>query len=67
MNYFILVRVRIINNNSKVIAKMANKSNRYKDIYNKIVRSNNASTFPRHVFLRAQNLNSNAYDRVGNR
>jgi hypothetical protein len=46
---------------------MANRSNRYKDIYNKMVRPNNASTFPRHVFLRAQNLNSNAYDRVGNR
>lgn len=30
-------------------------------------RPNNAASFPRHVFIRAANLNANAYDRVGNR
>lgn len=46
---------------------MSNRNNRYKALYERIVRPNNASSFPRHVFLRSQNLNSNAYDRVGNR
>ena len=32
-----------------------------------MVRPNNASTFPRHVFIRAANLESNVYDRVGDR
>ena len=46
---------------------MANRQNRYKAIYEKMVRPNNASPFPRHVFIRAANLNSNVYDRVGDR
>ena len=32
-----------------------------------MVLPNNASTFPRHVFIRAANLESNVYDRVGDR
>ena len=46
---------------------MANRLNRYRSMYESIVRPNNSSTFPRHVFMRAQNLHSNAYDRIGNR
>jgi hypothetical protein len=36
-------------------------------MYNQMPRSNVASTFPRHVFLRAANLESNLYDRVVDR
>ena len=46
---------------------MSNRTNRYKAMYDKMVRPNNAATFPRHVFIRAANMNSNVYDRVGNR
>lgn len=46
---------------------MSNRINRYKTIYDKMVRPNNASPFPRHVFVRAANLHSNVYDRVGDR
>ena len=46
---------------------MANRINRYKAMYETIVRPNNASTFPRHVFLRAPNLESSIKDRIGDR
>ena len=46
---------------------MANRVNRYSTLYQSMVRSNGASTFPRHVFVRAANLESNHVDRVGNR
>ncbi len=46
---------------------MTNRLNRYKSIYEKMVRPNNGATFPRHVFIRAANLESNMYDRVGDR
>jgi len=47
--------------------KMANRINRYKAIYEKRLRPNNASPFPRHVFVRGANLHASVYDRVGNR
>ena len=46
---------------------MAVRQNRYKTLYDAMVRPVNASTFPRHVFLRGQNLHTNVYDRLGNR
>jgi hypothetical protein len=46
---------------------MANRINRYKAIYEKMARPNNASTFPRHVFIRGANLRASVYDRVGDR
>jgi hypothetical protein len=46
---------------------MANRLNRYKAAYEKMLRPNNASPFPRHVFVRAANLHPNVYDRVGDR
>ena len=46
---------------------MSNRINRYLKAYNNMKRPNNAATFPRHVFVRAANLNANAYDRVGDR
>ena len=36
-------------------------------MYDRMLRPNVASTFPRHVFVRAANLHSNVYDRVGPR
>ena len=46
---------------------MAIRQNRYRSLYEAMVRPINASTFPRHVFMRGQNLHSNIYDRVGDR
>ncbi len=46
---------------------MANRTNRYKSLYEKLVRPNNAAIFPRHVFVRAANLQPSVYDRVGDR
>lgn len=46
---------------------MANRVNRYKTIYERMVRPNNGATFPRHVFVRAANLHASLYDRVGDR
>jgi hypothetical protein len=46
---------------------MANNFNRYRNIYEKMVRPNNASNFPRHVFIRAANFQSNVHQRVGDR
>ncbi len=45
----------------------SNRINRYKAMYDRLVRPNNASVFPRHVFVRAANLKTNVYDRVGDR
>ena len=48
--------------------KMAsNRINRYRSMYERLVRPNNASTFPRHVFIRAANLHANVFERVGDR
>jgi len=46
---------------------MANRVNRYKTIYERMVRSDNGSVFPRNVFVRAANLHASLYDRVGDR
>jgi len=46
---------------------MANRTNRYKSIYERMVRPNIGSTFPRHVFKRAANLEANVNDRIGDR
>ena len=46
---------------------MANRVNRYKTIYERMVRPNNGANFPRHVFVRAANLHASLYDRVGDR
>ena len=46
---------------------MANNFNRYKIIYEKMVRPNNASNFPKHVFVRSANMQANIHQRVGNR
>lgn len=46
---------------------MANRTNRYKTMYERMTRPNVGSTFPRHVFKRAANLHASAYDRVGDR
>ena len=46
---------------------MANRTNRYKAMYEAMPRPNTAATFPRHVFTRAANLHTNIYDRVGDR
>ena len=46
---------------------MSNRINRYKSMYEKMIRPDNASIFPKHVFVRAANLRSNVVDRVGNR
>ena len=46
---------------------MTNRTNRYKSIYERMVRPNSSSTFPRHVFTRAANLEASVYDRVGDR
>ena len=46
---------------------MANRLNRYRAAYEKLVRNDRASTFPIHVFTRAANTHSNVHDRVGNR
>lgn len=36
-------------------------------MYATIPRPDTATTFPKHVFLRGQNLHTNIYDRIGNR
>ena len=46
---------------------MSNRINRYKVIYDRMTRPNVSSGFPRHVFVRAANLQSCIYDRVGDR
>lgn len=46
---------------------MANRVNRYSQMYAQMPRPNVASTFPRHVFLRAANFRSDLRNRIGNR
>lgn len=46
---------------------MSNRMNRYKASYERLVRPNNASTYPIHVFKRSANHRSNENDRIGNR
>jgi len=46
---------------------MANRVNRYRSAYERMIRSDNGATFPRHVFTRAANLHASLYDRVGDR
>ena len=46
---------------------MPNRLNRYKALYDRMVRPNNASPFPKHVFVRAANLHASVDDRVGDR
>lgn len=46
---------------------MANRLGRYREIYSRIVRPNNASTFPIHVFLRAPNTTGTTADRKADR
>ena len=46
---------------------MAIRQNRYRAMYEAMVRPINASTFPKHVFMRGQNIHSTVYDRIGNR
>ena len=46
---------------------MAIRQNRYKAMYEAMYRASNASVFPRHVFLRGQNIHANVTERVGNR
>ena len=36
-------------------------------MYERMLRPNIGSVFPRHVFVRAANLHANVYDRVGDR
>jgi len=46
---------------------MANRMGRYAALAEKFVRPDNASTIPRHVFVRAANSNGSAKDRKGDR
>ena len=46
---------------------MAIRQNRYRTMYEAMVRPINAATFPRHVFLRGQNLHTDVNDRLGDR
>jgi len=46
---------------------MANRLNRYKAMYEALQRPDIASTFPRHVFVRAANSNGSYKDRKGDR
>ena len=46
---------------------MANRVNRYRGQYERIVRDNNASSWPKHVFMRGQNIAVSPENRVGDR
>ena len=46
---------------------MANRVNRYQQMYAAMPRPNVAHSFPSHVFYRAQNHQANILDRIGNR
>jgi len=46
---------------------MANRMGRYKALYANVVRPDNASTIPRHVFVRAANSHGSVVDRKGDR
>jgi len=46
---------------------MANRLGRYKPLYDNVVRADTASTIPRHVFVRAANIQGSEDDRKGDR
>jgi hypothetical protein len=46
---------------------MSNKVDRYRQMYNRIVRPNSAHTFPAHQFLRSANIRTHENDRIGDR
>ena len=46
---------------------MSTKLNRYRAMYETIVRPDRASTFPIHVFQRSANVHSTIHDRLGDR
>lgn len=46
---------------------MAIRQNRYRSLYENMVRPQSATTFPIHVFVRAANVESTERERVGNR
>ena len=48
---------------------MANRLGRYRAMYEKMMRPDNSSTIPRHVFLRSANVSGKTEtgDRMGNR
>lgn len=46
---------------------MANRLGRYKPLYDSVVRADTASTIPRHVFVRAANIQGSKDDRKGDR
>lgn len=46
---------------------MANRLGRYNQLYKQMVRPDNASSIPRHVFVRAANSNGSIHDRKGDR
>ena len=46
---------------------MANRLGRYKEIYSKLIRPDNSSVHPLHVFLRAPSANGKTFDRKADR
>jgi hypothetical protein len=46
---------------------MANRLGRYNELYKQMMRPNNSSVIPRHVFVRSANSNGGMIDRKGDR
>jgi len=46
---------------------MSNRMNRYKALYEAMPRPDSAATFPRHVFVRGQNIFGSIEDRKSDR
>ena len=46
---------------------MANRLGRYRELYSRLIRPDNASTHPIHVFVRGQNANGSTDDRKADR
>jgi len=46
---------------------MANRLGRYNELYKQLMRPDNASIIPRHVFMRAANSMGSSIDRKGDR
>lgn len=46
---------------------MANRVNRYRSQYERIVRDNSTSTWPKHVFMKGQNIKATVKNRIGDR
>ena len=46
---------------------MANRLGRYRPLYDALVRPDSAALFPRHVFVRAANVQGDMVDRKGDR